>query len=578
VHFAEPRTPPNFSREASAGLFVGVRDFSHDRMLTVPYAADDATDLAYRFALDQRVGLVPPRRVVLAISGMPQKDDSKQRLRELRKAGARIVTDATTGDILHLLKQQAALAGNEGLLVLSIASHGFQQQGDAYILGSTSDFGSIETSLRVTTLFDIAAQASRSLIFIDACRDRTGEGSRGGTPAIDSHAPLINRMRHVQGQVIFYAAADGEYAFDDPVHQNGVFTKAVLDGLDCQASAPRGTVLVETLHSFADRQVRRWIRDNRNRTVNPATQVSMEGETRNMPLSQCWRTPASRLRVAVDHATVTAYGVDTHPLWRKDFGEPVVHAEAADLDADAFYEIVIGLRSRIIVLDRDGKELWTRSGEPRTLATFTTGDLYEKHTNQIVALWNDTDSSRLTVLDSKGHEQSIDHPALLRHVAIGRTTNHYAPRIVTATDRSVLLFHARTLAPYWQQRLRSPSETIRDLRIVDGEHGARRELAIDTAGGTTSFTFDGKILRQTAKVLWQEVSPGTTRRPPAGRPGRQRLGEHVRLPRAVAISTGMRTGWANERCRPCRPIKPGQQEGGGGGDGAGVWVTAGGGK
>jgi hypothetical protein len=531
VKFAETLTPGKFSRDASAGLFVGVRDFSHDRMLTVPYAVDDAVDLAYRFALDQRVGLVPPRRVVLAISGMPQKDDSKQRLRELREAGARIVTDASTGDILHLLKQQAARAGDEGLLVLSIASHGFQQNGDAYILGSTSDFGSTETSLRAATLFDIAAQASRSLIFIDACRDRTGQGSRGGTPAIDSHAPLINRMRHVQGQVIFYAAANGEYAFDDPVHQNGVFTKAVLDGLDCQASAPRGTVLVETLHSFADRQVRRWIHDNRNRTVNPATQVSMEGETRNMPLAQCWRTPASRLRVAVDGSTVTAYGIDTRPLWRKEFGEPVVHAEAADLDADAFYEIVIGLRSRIVVLDRDGKELWTRSGAPRTVATFTTGDLYEKHTNQIVALWNDTSvsTSRLTVLDSKGAERSIDHPALLRHVAIGRATNHYAPRIVMATDRNVLLLRARTLAPEWQQRLRSPAETIRELRIVDGEHGARRELAIDTASDTTSFTFDGKILRQSGKVLWQEVSlrpvshGKTTRRPPAGRPGRQRL-------------------------------------------------------
>jgi hypothetical protein len=508
VHFAETLTPGKFSREASAGLFVGVRDFSHDRMLTVPYAADDAVDLAYRFALDQRVGLVPPRRVVLAISGTPQKDDSKRRLRELREAGARIVTDASTGDILHLLKQQAALAGNEGLLVLSIASHGFQQNGDAYILGSTSDFGSTETSLRAATIFDIAAQASRSLIFIDACRDRTGQGSRGGTPDVDSAAPpLIQRMRHVQGQVIFYAAAAGEYAFDDPVHQNGVFTKAVLDGLDCQASAPRGTVLVETLHSFADRQVRRWIRDNRNRTVNPATQVSMEGETRNMPLCQCWRTPKLRLRVAVDRSTVTVYGADTRPLWRKDFGEPVVHAEAADLDADAFYEIVIGLRSRIAVLDRDGKELWSRSGEPRSLATFTTGDLYEKHTNQIVALWSDTRSSRLTVLDSKGDERSHDHPALLRHVVIGRPTNQYAPRIAVATDDSVLLIRAKTLVPYSEQRFRSSTATIRELRIFDGGHGSRRNLAVDTLSGTTWFNFDdGKILRQTAREAWQEIT------------------------------------------------------------------------
>lgn len=493
---------PKFSRQASAGLFVGVREFPHDARLTVPYAADDAVDLAHRFTLDQRVGLIPPRQAVVAISGQPQKDESKQRLRELKEAGARIVNVATTGDIVHLLKEQAARAGDNGLLVLSIASHGFQQRGDAYILGSTSGFGSPETSLRTATIFDLAARARRSLIFIDACRDRTGQDSRGGAAGADSAAPHIRRMSGVQGQVIFYAAAPGQYAFDDDVYQNGVFTRAVLDGLNCEASSPRGTVLVETLHSFVDREVRRWIRDNKGRSVNPATQVSMEGETRNMPLSQCWRTPASRLRVAVDRTIVTVYGEDTRPLWRHDFGEPVVHAEAADLDADAFYEIVVGLRSRIIVFDRDRQERWSRSGEPNTLATFTTGDLYEKRTNQIVALWNDAQAStsRLSVLDSENNERVKHYPALLRHVAIGRPTNMHAPRIAVATDSSVLLFHAKKLHPIWPKPVGAPGKTIRGLRVLDTDHDSRRDLGVDTASGTTWFTFDGKILHQGAKT------------------------------------------------------------------------------
>ncbi|HYI09914.1 MAG TPA: caspase family protein [Thermoanaerobaculia bacterium] len=504
-----------FSRQASVGLFVGVRDFPHDERLTVPYAVDDAVDLAHRFSLDQRVGLIPPRRVVLAISGQPQKEESKERLQELKEAGARIVNVATTGDILNLLKDQAALAGDEGLLVLSIASHGFQQHGDAYILGSTSEFGSNETSLRTVTLFETAAKAPRSLVFIDACRDRTGQDSRGGTPDVDSTAPHIDRMGRYQGQVIFYGAAPGQYAFDDDVHQNGVFTKAVLDGLNCEASAPRGTVLVSTLHSFVDRQVRRWIKDNKGRSVNPATYVSMEGETRNMPLSQCWRTPASRLRAAVDGTIVTAYGDDTRPLWRRDFGEPVVHAEAADLDADAFYEVVVGLPSRVVVLDRDKKERWRKSGEGMTLATFTTGDLYEKRTNQIVALWNDpgASSSRLTVFDSGGNERSkVDHPGLLRHVAIGRPTNMHAPRIVVATDDSVSVVHAKKLDPYWTKRFRSSGETIEKLRILDTNHDSRLDLTVDTTTGTTWFTFDGKILRQSGKMVWEDVA-GSTRGP-----------------------------------------------------------------
>lgn len=296
------------------------------------------------------------------------------------------------------------------------------------------------------------------------------------------------------------------------------FTKAVLDGLNCKASSPGGTVRAETLHSFVDRQVRRWIRDNKQKMVNPATQVSMEGETRNMPLSECWRTPTSRLRASADGSTVTVYGTDTRPLWSREFGEPVIHAEAADLDADAFYEIVVGLPSRIIVFDRDKQERWSRSGESMTLATFTTGDLYEKRTNQIVAVWQDASgsASRLTVLDAEGQERARrDHAGLLRHVAIGRPTNMHAPRIAAPTDDSVLLLHAKKLSPYWQKRFRTSGEAIGDLRILDADRNSRLDLAVDSDSGTTWFTFEGRIVRQSAKMAWQDAQVRTARARPA---------------------------------------------------------------
>lgn len=485
----------NFSRDASTGLFIGVRDFPRDQLLEVPYACDDAVDLAHRFVFSQRVALLPPQRVVLAISGSPQKEESKQRLRELGLAGVRIVRNVSTDVILDLLKEQSARAGREGLFVLSIASHGFQHQGNAYILGATSEFGSPATALRAATIFDVAAQASRSLIFIDACRDRVHQGTRGAAPEPDAAAPHIRRMNGMLGQVIFYAAAPGEYAFDDPVHQNGVFTKAVLDGLNCEASAPRGEVLVETLQTYVDREVRRWIRENKNRTVNPATQVSMEGQTRNMPLCVCWRNPGRSIRIAVDRTILTAYGDDTRPLWRQDFGEPIVHADAVDLDADALPEVVVGFRNRLVVLDRDGKPRWTRSGDARTLQTFITGDLFEKHTNQIVALWNGSHGSRLSVFESDGRERaSVEVADPLLHVAIGRPTNMHAPKIVVATTNALLLFHPRKLTggtPLWRQLLRTP---ISGMRIVDATSGRHRNIAVATASGTTWFTFEGKTV------------------------------------------------------------------------------------
>jgi hypothetical protein len=74
-----------FDRKQSAALFVGVRHFTSESVEEVPYAVDDAIDLAYVFALDRRVSLVPPRRVVLALSGRAAKPQSRERLRALRR-------------------------------------------------------------------------------------------------------------------------------------------------------------------------------------------------------------------------------------------------------------------------------------------------------------------------------------------------------------------------------------------------------------------------------------------------------------------------------------------------------------
>src|SRR5690242_12358245 len=83
-------SPEKPSRPQSTDLYVVEQKFPHDYALTVPYAVDDAVDLAYQFSLDQRSSLVPPRRVVLALSGKPQKEESKRRLEELLAAEARV--------------------------------------------------------------------------------------------------------------------------------------------------------------------------------------------------------------------------------------------------------------------------------------------------------------------------------------------------------------------------------------------------------------------------------------------------------------------------------------------------------
>ncbi|MCU1350533.1 MAG: caspase family protein [Acidobacteria bacterium] len=129
-----------FDRSQSAALFVGVRHFTHDETLAeVRYAVDDAIDLAFVFALERNVRLVDAGRVVLALSGEPQKAESQQKLDALRTAGA-TVRGAGETDILALLERQARSVGKKGILIVSIATHGFNADGVHYLLAANSLF------------------------------------------------------------------------------------------------------------------------------------------------------------------------------------------------------------------------------------------------------------------------------------------------------------------------------------------------------------------------------------------------------------------------------------------------------
>jgi hypothetical protein len=84
------------------------------------------------------------------------------------------------------------------------------------------------------------------------------------------------------------AAALGEYAYDDSVLQNGVFTAAVIDGLRCGATADgRWFITVDALVNYVDDRVLTWIQQHRDPGARKATQLISEGRSRMLPLVTC---------------------------------------------------------------------------------------------------------------------------------------------------------------------------------------------------------------------------------------------------------------------------------------------------
>src|SRR5258708_5348107 len=167
VRVAPPKAQAAFDPAQSVALFVGIRTFRDDDLLqSVPYAVDDAIDLAYVFALDPRVAIVRPNRVALALSDEnPRKEIWKRRLAELKRNGAILVTGSQS-QILKLLNRQAGLVGVDGIFIVSFATHGYSDEGAQYLLAANSLMGERNTAIPTARVLDLVAisNAARSLV------------------------------------------------------------------------------------------------------------------------------------------------------------------------------------------------------------------------------------------------------------------------------------------------------------------------------------------------------------------------------------------------------------------------------
>lgn len=484
---------PNRSR----ALIVGVRHFEDE--VEVRFAVDDAVDLAWTLAFDTRVNLVAPRDIVLALEGEPRKPESKDRLRRLVHDGA-VVQPADAESIGTLARQQSDAAGRNGLLIVSFATHGFMHEGLSYLLGSNSSFRDVQTAVATNEIIDIAAQSkARSLILIDACRDFVESSTRGATPSTKS--TTAPHKKHARGQVILYAAAWGEEAFDHD--GNGIFTKAVLDGLDCKASAPNGFVTARTLHSYVDQRVRGWVKKNRNPSTIGAA-VTVEGRADTMRLARCWtpivKSPGNPIKASSDDATVFVFGKGPARLWHADAGGRVSYANVIDFDTDGMNEVIAGTRDRIVVFDAHGKLLWDVKGEGQTLRMLVANKLQRgKKEGQALAFWSGGGKPpRIELYETGGKvAASYSPPGEWQSVAVDRPTARHEWKIVVAVRDRLLLFDPDNIAAEMQLWSLPIEKSIARMEIVDYDDDATREIQITTANGKKLYyDFKGNAVPQ----------------------------------------------------------------------------------
>lgn len=259
----------DFDTNDSVGFFVGVRFFYDgdgrisSTISEVPYACDDAVDLAYLFS--EKLKLIKAKNIILALSGEPQKETSKLHLMTLKSSGATI-TDAKFTNLLSQLRRAQNLAGKKGLLVMSFHTHGYSQKGDK-IFGQDSMLADIEeTGISVAKIIDAASssKAPRRLIFVDACREKLETGRLVSSEKSVMSDHFKKALSEAKGMVVMSGTTIGGYAYDDPIKKNGVFTNYIIEGLlgDAQ-SDERGFITPETLSKYVDAKVKEWVKVNR---------------------------------------------------------------------------------------------------------------------------------------------------------------------------------------------------------------------------------------------------------------------------------------------------------------------------
>jgi hypothetical protein len=457
----DAKTGGTFDPAHSAALFVGVREFEGDVSL-VRYAVDDAVDLAYAFSLGGRSELVRPERVVLALSGQPQKEESRKRLQKLRAAKATI-TSATAEEVRALVEEQTARVASTGILILSFATHGFVgDDGVHYLLGRTSGFDA-GSSLSAAQVLEVASKAARSLVLVDACRERVPSSSRSGDAGPRSTAPPLRTMTRTEGQAVFYAAMAGEYAFDDDEAMNGVFTRAVLEGLACKVPSAR-IVNADRLQRYVHKRVRDWVQ--KKRRGKGGIQASIDGEARLLPLANC-------------HCNAPAAASEA---WRASMLGPVAKAEAVDLDGDCRNETIVNAGGALHVFDANGQPRW-KAGEP--VREFQVGRPYSDR-RPVLALFPDG----FSVFDDEGNALSTVRRKL-QNVGFFRPTTRHDNKIVATSGDTVLLFRPKDPIPLWQLRV---TGTIEAIEILDYDDDEQLDLAVRMKEGRAVLDVDGHAL------------------------------------------------------------------------------------
>jgi Caspase domain/WD domain, G-beta repeat len=227
-------------------LAIGASDYA-DEQLKLEFAAKDAADFATAL--------------------------SRQEGRAYSKVIQRVLRDATLAQVRSGLNWLGDSVDRDDIGIIFLAGHGVDLKGGVYhYLPIDADVSRLElTSLSYKELIaSITRVAGHAVLFVDTCHAGDVFG-QPGRPSIDTIG-LVNRLSEpANGLVVFASSTGNQVAFESTAAKNGVFTKAVIEGLKGEGEAKfgrRNYITASMLQNFVKERVRDLTSGKQTPTIN----------------------------------------------------------------------------------------------------------------------------------------------------------------------------------------------------------------------------------------------------------------------------------------------------------------------
>ena len=245
-------------------LVIGVGMYQDTSILKLlPAAANDAK--AMKDALMQYAGF-PEKQVLLLIS---EKHDSAQ---------------TTRNNILGTLARLAGEVPKDGLLLVYFAGHGFQQEGQTFLISSDTELGrqdfplAAETAINITTLIERIKRIGLSQVFLimdssfgsfGGVAQQTKSDNSLATEIYERGFGINDSRSEIKAFAVLHSASMGHHGFDYVEKNQGYFTWEFVEGLKGAAANKNGDVTLRGLLDYVEERVPMRVRLNKNEEQKP---------------------------------------------------------------------------------------------------------------------------------------------------------------------------------------------------------------------------------------------------------------------------------------------------------------------